>query len=231
MEIKRKVSMISGISFTSLYPFKQAGAINTTNKLEKSPKYDCVSFCSTSKGEIPSDIKKILDNKVFTFEKDDGKIFKGTIKDYINNSIIGTNDINNGFSLIHCTSSKEVGTQILRKGLDWTKTSRMKCGPGTYFLPSMAGGMEQGGGSVAIEGRYIGNKRNFTIFEPNFYTAIDDNIQINDAVKNRYYVNKYCHDYLEKDLGIDILYASSGRGVGSFVVVNDKCMRLSRYGW
>ncbi len=223
--------MVSGISFTSLSSLKQASVKNTDNTLEKSPKYDCVSFGCTSKGEIPSDIKKILDNKVFTFEKDDGKIFKGTIKEYINNSIIGTNDINNVSSFIHCTSSKEVGKQIIKKGLDWTKTSRMKCGPGTYFLPSMAGCMEQGGGSVAIEGKYIGNKRQFTIFEPNFYTAIDSNIEINDAVKNRYYVNKYCHDYLEKDLGIDILYAASGRGVGSFVVVNDKCMRLSRYGW
>ncbi len=223
--------MVSGISFTSLSSIKQANVKNTNNQLERSPQYDCVSFGCTSKGEIPADIKETLDNTIFTFKKSNGRVFKGTIRDYINNSIKGTQDIPGYFSLIHCTSSKEVATQILRKGLDWTKTSRMKCGPGTYFLPSMAGGMEQGGGSVAIEGTYIGNKRKYTIFAPNFYTAIDDNIEINDAVKNRYYVNKYCHDYLEKDLGIDILYASSGRGVGSFVVVNDKCMRLSRCGW
>lgn len=232
--------MFSKISLNKL---PQINFINSSrripnNNLERIPSRDCVSFgaLKPKETEISPEVKDMLDNNVFTFKKDNGEIFEGTIREYFENSIIRKNDTWE-MSLIHCTTTKEVAESIIRDGLDWTKTGRMKCGPGTYFSPSAACGTEQGAGSIPIEGIYMGNKKKYPVFEQNFYMAVDGNSQITDAVSSmqdgnaRDIINKYCHDLLLNEMGFDFLYAGSGRGVGSYVILNDKCMELSKYNW
>lgn len=210
--------------------------IKRNNILERSPQSDTVSFGSSKKAEIPPETKKVLDTTSFTFRKNDGEIFEWTIKDYLKSSLICRRPFN-ASSLIHCTGTKETAEDMIKNGLDWTKTGRMKCGPGTYFSVTQAASMEQGTGAVTVEGTYIGDKNKFATFEPCFYTAIDGNTEILNAVSEvqnsdaRSTINKYCHDFLMDEMGIDILYAASGRCVGSFVVLNDKAMQLSKHDW
>ncbi len=206
------------------------------NILERSPKTDTVSFGRSKETEIPEATKKVLDTTSFKFTKNNGEIFEGTIKDYLKSSLICRRPFDEP-SLIHCTDTKQTAEDIINNGLDWTKTGRMKCGPGTYFSVSQAASMEQGTGSIALEGTYIGDKNKFATFEPSFYTAIDGNPDILNAVSKvqdgneRNTINKYCHDFIMDEMGVDILYASSGRCVGAFVVLNDNTMKLSKYGW
>ena len=139
-----------------------------------------VNFKGADKStSLKEHVKKELDNKVFTFTKYDGEEFKGTIREYFENSITNKRAINNVY-MYHCTDSKNTALSIIKNGLDWTKTNRMKAGPGTYFSPSSVGGMEQGAGSVPIEAHYIGDKREYPVFETNFYEAMMETPEIMD---------------------------------------------------
>lgn len=176
-------------------------------------------------------LKKEFDKKIFTFLKEDGSEFSGTIKEYFKNCIIGMNPVRKEY-MYHCTPNKETVRSILAEGLDWTKTNRMKAGPGTYFSPSRMGGAEQGAGNNAIEAVYIGNKREYPVFSKNFYEAVDFNKEIQNTASEygedgRELVNKYCHDVLCDEMGIDYLYASTGRGTGAYTVLKNDCMQLS----
>ncbi len=238
--------MISKVSFSKhINKFSSKNQYFGFNSLERCPKVDTVSFGSMSNsiqaqdGSLPKDVAELLDNKVFKFQDDNGEVFKGTLKDYLKDSVIGYRDISPYMSFIHNTQCKETANEIIRKGLDWTKTNRMKCGPGTYFTTSYGAGSEFGSGSVPVEGVYIGNKNKFCVFKPCFYEAVTSNKDLISSVNKLLggnkekladeYVNKYCHDYLQYDMGLDFIYAGAGRGVGAFVVLNDKCMSMQRH--
>lgn len=190
------------------------------------------------KGSIDNDsyeeLKEELDSRIFTFETYDGEEFEGTIKDYFKSCIIAKRPMYQTY-MYHCTTDKDTAMNIINNGLDWTKTNRMKAGPGTYFSPSSVGGSEQGAGSIPIEGVYIGNKREYPVFSTNFYEAITGNQELNETASkygdSTKLINKYCHDLLQYDLGIDFLYASTGRGTGAYSVLNNDCLRLSKYYW
>lgn len=229
--------MISNICFFKLNTNtpvikKQA----TTNKLQRSPKADVVNFGAKDLNMVPKDIVDCLDNENFEFKTKDGNVFIGTIKEYLNDCIVGYRDIPRNFSITHCTHCKDTAQKIINDGLDWTKTTRMKCGPGTYFAMGCSAGSEFGSGGVPIKGIYIGDKKEYCVFKPCFYEAITGNTGLNARIKDLLdgdknnlhlkYISRYCHDYLQYDLGLDFLYAGAGRGTGAFVVLNDKCMRL-----
>lgn len=230
--------MISAIQFLKTQPLYSTAQNkqNYFSSLERTPSKDTVSFGSSCYQELSPELKEMLDNTEFTLRKYNGEIFTGTIREYLHHSVINKRSAKN-IKLIHCTQLRETAEEILRKGLDWTKTSRMKCGPGTYFSQSVADSMEQGAGSVPIEGEYIGDKENYFIFEPRFYEAINYNQEIEQAVSQKQegnptqLVNKYCHDILQNEMDIDFLYAASGRCSGAFVVLNNNCMKLSKHGW
>lgn len=237
MHIMKVKNMISKISFNvPKINFLGAKAVNK-NTLERSPKNDEVNFSGVNLPVLDSDLKSLLDNSVFTFQKYNGKEFQGTIKEYFENSVIRYENMGRLGSLIHCTQTKDIADDIIKNGLDWTKTSRLKCGPGTYFSQSSVGGSEQGAGSVPIAAFYKGKKDKYPIFEPCFYEAVIYNKELmdkldgicgNDKTK---VINRYCHDLLQDEMGIDVLYASSGRSAGAFAVLNNDCMSLRRYGW
>ncbi len=203
------------------------------NKIPSYTRCSDVKFCGINEEK---NIKNFLDKKSFEFTKTNGEVFTGTIKEFFENSIISTRP-SRYLSLIHCTSTKEVAKDIIANGLDWQKTSRMRCGPGVYFAPTVQVGIEQGGGSVPIEGTYIGNKEKFPIFENRFYDSVLGNEEILNSVSKltsgntEKAINKYSHNLLCNDMGIDLLYASSGYGTGAYVVLNDKCMELAPYYW
>lgn len=229
--------MISKISFNLPKVNFATTKAMINNNLERSPKSDQVSFSGANLLELDADLKSLLDNSVFTFQKYNGKEFCGTIKEYLENSIIRYENTDRLGTLIHCTHTKEVADDIIKNGLDWTKTSRMKCGPGTYFSQSLFGGSEQGAGSVPIVAFYNGKKDKYPIFEPCFYEAIIYNKELAETLgklcgsDKTKVINKYCHDLLQDEMGIDVLYASSGRSAGAFAVINNDCMFLKRYGW
>ena len=85
-------------------------------------------------------------------------------------------------------------------------------------------------GSVPIEGIYIGEKESYPIFENRFYDSVINNDDILNAVSKLTIdnpikaINRYSHNLLCDDMGIDLLYASSGYGTGAYVVLNNKCM-------
>lgn len=205
---------------------------NNNNTLERVPSKDSVSFSGAVNNSAEDKVKDLLDNTAFEFKKANGDVFKGTIKEYFEDSIINHNSTKN-LSLVHCTTSKEAANSIIENGLDWQKTGRMKCGPGTYFAMSTFGGSEQGAGSIPIEGTYIGDKDEYPVFSKNFYEAVTYNQDLQNAVaeivpdNTNKAVNKYCHDLLQDDMGIDLLYASSGYGTGAYAVINNDCMKLS----
>lgn len=215
------------------------GKNNVKNKLERTTYQDIISFSANKESSgISEKTKEMLDNTKFIFIKNNGEKFEGTIKEYLKNSIIRKSRIFPRMSMFHCTQTKETGENIIKSGLDWTKTIRKKCGPGTYFSMSSIGGEEYGSGSVPIEGKYIGDKTEYPVLEPCFYQAIENNPNIIQAV-SKYeqsedissVINKYCHDVLCNDMGIDFLYASTGRAGGCYVVLKDNCMKLSKFGW
>lgn len=203
------------------------------------PHYSDYNYSSSIEGGVKNssdeDFKKAIEDKVFTFEKANGDTFEGTIKEYFKSCIVNKRPTDNTY-MYHCTTTKDVALDIIENGLDWTKTGRMKAGPGTYFSPSTMGGSEQGAGSVPIEGVYIGNKREYPVFEMNFYEAVDGHREIEKIASEfgedtRKIVNKYCHDLLCDEMGIDFLYASTGRGTGAYAVLNNDCLRLSKCYW
>ena len=207
------------------------------SSIKQYPIKDSVSFSACKNTNISSELETILDNQSFTFKKHDGSEFKGTIREYLNDSIINPTAPIREVPLIHCTATKEIAEDIIQNGLDWTKTGRMKCGPGTYFSLSMADSIGQGAGSVAIQGEYTGDQNEMGIFEPCFYTAIEGNKEILDLIKKTQggnenkILNEYCHNILMNEMGYDIIYAASGRTSGAYVVLNDNCMKLSKYNW
>ncbi len=223
--------MISKVNFDNSPIINYKSNYNqTNNNLERSPLTDTVCFKGKQENELTPELKEILDNKIFQFKKNNGELFEGTIKDYFENSIINWQEAQ-GKSFIHCTSTKDTAEKIIKEGLDWQKTSRMRCGPGTYFSPSAAGGYEQGGGSVSIKAEYLGLKDKYPVFEPCFYEAVQQNNELKNILpvqNSPKLLNKYCHDLLQNDLDIDFLYAGSGRGVGAYVVINDDCVKLSK---
>lgn len=234
--------MISKISYFPTHKIYLNNINNyKTNSFQRTPKNDIVSFSASAENKIPNNIKETLDRKVFTLKKDNGELFEGTIKEYFENSII--NKVSTKYTnFIHCTPTKEIANNIIENGLDWTKTKRMRLGPGTYFSPSAAGGTEQGGGMVPIEAEYIGNKKEYPVFEQNFYNGILDNQEIKNTVRellkentSKYttedIIDIYCHDIIEKEMGIDFLYGATGRGVGAYAVYNNDCVKLSKYYW
>ncbi len=192
-----------------------------------------IRFCGVDEEK---NIKNFLDKKTFEFKKSNGEVFNGTIKEFFENSIISSRSTKY-LSLIHCTSTKDVAKDIIKNGLDWQKTSRTRCGPGVYFAPSVQVGIEQGAGSVPIEGTYIGEKESYPIFENRFYDSVTNNDDILNAVSKlttdnpTKAINRYSHNLLCDDMGIDLLYASSGYGTGAYVVLNDECMELKPYYW
>ena len=213
------------ISFRGVYQY-----------VDKTPQQDVVEITRTDEKAI----KDVLDKKVFSFDTNDGKKgkFIGTIREFFEHSIISKRRVSKDETMYHCTSTKENANRILENGLDWTKTSRMICGPATYFSGASMGGAEQGAGSIVIQGRYKGSMKEYPIFSPCFYKAIQYNNQIKQTIievsgENDVYkkLNKYCHDLILYDMGIDFLYAGSGYNVGAYAVFNDECMELSKFNW
>ncbi len=74
-----------------------------------------------------------------------------------------------------------------------------------------------------------------------FYEGITDNKELKKSIAEldskadtSDILNLYCHEILADEMDIDFLYASTGRAGGCYVVLNDKCVSLSRqepYGW
>ena len=224
--------MISQISFkvqTNKFNQNKNGRLQST--LERTPKKDCVSFSGIKGVKIAQDLKNALDTRVFKFRKNNGQIFEGTIKEYLKSCNIRNDDIKylKQTGIMHNTYFEQAKA-ILEHGLDWTKTSRVQCGPGTYFIPCQ----DFNYGPVAIEGFYQGNMKKLPIFEKNFYEAIRDNREVHGII-SKYGVsdtnktlNQYCHDVLADEMGIDVLY-SPNRESACYVVLKDDSLKLHPY--
>jgi len=202
---------------------------------ERTPKTDMVSFKGISKQDA---IKEMLDTKVFEFKKYDGKTYLGTIREYLKDSLVSHTRIDRYTELYHAAYTTNSADRMVEEGLNWRKTGRTKCGPGTYFCESYIAGAESCGASLRaiVEGRYIGKKPQCPIFETCFYDAITSNPEIGKSIKqidgsrNVYEtINEYCHDILADEMGIDILLSSSGMAGPCYVVLNDKSVRIKRY--
>ena len=242
MHLMKVKNMISKISFN--VPKINFSNTNATSKntLERSPKTDTVSFsgnceCPACNNELPEGLKETLDNKVFTFKKDNGEEFVGTIKEYLNDSILSWDD-NRMYAaksgVIHSTMF-ENAMEMLNKGLDYSKNYRVQAGPGTYF----AGYQDMTYGKVALRGTYVGEQEEIPVFESKFYDGIMYCDELKQTVKdfageeeitNKTYklVNKYCHDLLVDEMGIDILYCAMGMN-SCYVALNDDKMSLRPY--
>lgn len=222
--------MISKVSFNTFVP-KALNNRTMANTLERSPKQDSVSFSGIKASEVSSELKEILDKAVFKFKKYNGEIFEGTIKEYLQNChrLKGDTRFIRESGIIHNTYSEDA-LAMIKNGLDWTKTSRVQCGPGTYFIPCQNFNY----GPVAIEAKYTGKMKEMPVFEKNFYEAIVYNKELRDIVEKsnpenpNKVLNKYCHDLLTNDMGIDVLY-SPNRESGCYVVLNDKSVNLRPY--
>ena len=219
------ISPINGI----LKPQK-TNLLKNQNRISFSSACDSVSFGNIDKDE---QVKALLDNTTFVFVDSEGEKFEGTIRGYFEDSVINYRDIGENFDMYHSTS-REAAEDIVNNGLDWTKTNRMKCGPGTYFSPIKGGGSMQGGGAYNVKAVYTGDTKNYPVFEPSFYEAIENNKELNDAVSeitgkegSREAINRYCHDLLQNDMEIDFLYAAAGSGGGGYVVFNNDCCDLT----
>ncbi len=222
------------------------------NKPNNNPAFEGGIKGSSSFGEVDNNVEildkihNLLNNKIYVFKNYKNKEFKGTIKKYLEGSIISKKEVNRcAFPIYHCTTVKYNVDKILENGLDWRKniTNRMNCGPGTYFCYSVGECEFYGIGHNAIQASYKGDKKFYPIFEPCFYQAIANNQDILNDIKNIKNIAKntaknidadriladYCHDVLANEIDIDFLYASTGRAGGAIVVLNNDCMSLSRY--
>lgn len=176
--------------------------------------------------------KEVLKDAVFEFDLD-GEKFEGTLQEYFEHCIINPKGHMPTGEIYHGTMQENVNS-MLSKGLDYTKTNREKCGPGTYFTGGMGSIFSYGG--AMLKGEYHGKQKTLPVFSPNFYTAVVNQPDIEDKLKEE--VSSSCaagkllkvcaHDILANDMGIDMLYASGGRSEGCFVVLNDNCIRLSK---
>lgn len=215
--------MISRVSFNTLQniSFKGgAGQAFLVNTLERKPDKDTVNFTSNAEMKISPERKKELDTTVYDFEMEDGSVFSGTVKEYLEASIIRWNKTNEG-TLYHVPSTVEIGEKILKEGLDWTKNSRSQAGPGTYFSPSLGCGEFSGLGYQAIEAVYKGKRKKYPVMEKGFYDRLIEAAPISRAEYREIMMN---------DLGVDFLYSGTGRAGGAYVVLNDNCMSLKK-GW
>ena len=181
------------------------------------------------------DFKKEFDDKIFTFEDEKGKVFKGTIKEFLEDSIANVRRIENGDkTMYHATTSRDVAMDIIKDGLDWKRTNRMRCGPGTYFAPCAEEARMQVGTGIILEGVYRGDKKTYPVLKSKYYDSIEKNKELRELAKEYNLgigaVNEYCHDLMQHDMGIDFFYSSPGYG-GAYVVVNNDCLSLSTYGW
>ena len=224
--------MISQISFKTQgnKPYQNNNKC-LQNTLERTPVRDSVNFSGIKGIKIAQDLKNALDLKVFKFKKNNGQIFEGTIKEYLKSCNVRNSDIKRlrQTGIMHNTYFEQAKA-ILENGLDWTKTSRVQCGPGTYFIPCQ----DFNYGPVAIEGFYQGKMDKLPVFEKNFYEAIKNNREVHDLI-SKYGVadtnktlNQYCHDILTDDMGIDILY-SPNRESACYVVLKDDSLKLRPY--
>ncbi len=175
--------------------------------------------------------KEILNDAVFEF-KLDGEKFEGTLQEYFEHCIINPKGYLPRCEIYHGISKENIDS-MLSEGLDYTKTVREKCGPGTYFTGGMGSIFSYGG--AMLKGEYCGKQETMPVFSPNFYTAVVNHPEIGRVLKdeigpcNAGRLLKVCaHDILTDNMGIDILYASGGRSEGCFVVLNDDCMHLSK---
>ena len=64
---------------------------NNNNTLERVPNKDCISFSGAVNKSGEDKVKELLDNTAFEFKKANGDVFKGTIKEYFEDSIINHN--------------------------------------------------------------------------------------------------------------------------------------------
>ena len=255
--------MISKIlSFKEALMPRKEGAVRVAvkqNALERSTKSDTVNFTGSPVkllNEAEQKLQAALNEKAFDFEKQDGTKFFGTLKEYFESCVVNWEAPNRWDEFFHCTSSKEVGREMIKTGLDWTKTKRMRCGPGTYFSANAMDAKMQSGGGAIIQANYIGKKKTHPIFSHEFYEAVSDNEAVKSFVKqfvdkdSESALNKYCHDLIQnglektktvvkdgkevvskKKVKIDYLDAGSGYGAKATIAVNNDCMKLSPYGW
>lgn len=206
--------MISGISFAALPKINFKGGTEKpySNNLERTPQTDTLNLREISREE-----KK---EPVYQFKLGDGSPFEGTVKEFLEASIIRWNKADDQ-TMYHVPYTTDDGEQMLKEGLNWKKTRRMQAGPGTYFSPSLGCGEFSGLGYKAIEGRYIGDKKEYPVMEKGFYDRLCEGAPITAA--------EY-HDIMVNDLGVDFIYAGTGRAGGAYVVLNDNCMSLKK-GW
>lgn len=220
--------------------FSLSNAVRSSmvNTLERTPMADSINFCGKCKEKsLPVELKEIFDNKVFDFKKLDGTDFRGTIQEYLESSIMRYDDlmIRAAYSggLIHSTNF-ESATDILENGLDYSKSSRIQAGPGTYF----AGFQDSNYGSCALSATYMGDMKEMPVFEPQFYDAIMENEELK-AIARKFaptekesykLTNKYCHDILVDKMGVDVLYCNMGMD-SCFVVLNDDKFELRPYNY
>lgn len=175
--------------------------------------------------------KSILNDAVFEFPIDKNTTFKGTLRDYFEISIINDKGPVPCHRIYHGTL-KESKDAILKEGkLNYTKTGRTRCAPGTYFSGGMGSIFSYG--SSCLEAEYVGKMKNLPVFRYNFYEEVNENQEIHSLLADKLpnanidKLLKVCaHDILANDMGIDMLYSCGGRAEGCFVVLNDECMKL-----
>ena len=178
--------------------------------------------------------KEILNNTPFKFKIKNDE-FEGTLREYFEFCKTGERPIIRYDNEIYHGTTRECVDSMI-KGLDYTKNSTTKCGPGTYFSPSQAVAMIFG--RAFLGAKYIGNKTTMPSFRESFYEPVMYSSKITNTLCDELNIDnntaskllKVCaHDILVDDMGIDILVSSSGYGSSSYyVVLNDNCMRLSR---
>lgn len=234
------ISKISSLNLNLNSPCINTKKPNADNPLERTPKADTVSFsgkCSqakSNKSDLPQELKDAFDNKVFKFKKESGEVFEGTIREYLESSISCWSDVRLSVvksGVIHSTML-ENALEMLDSGLDYSKNYRVQAGPGTYF----AGYQDMNYGNIALEGTYTGDMAEIPVFESKFYDGIMNNQEIiklaegfAPAREESYKLtNKYCHDLLVNEMGIDILYCAMGSN-SCYVALNDDKMSLRPY--
>lgn len=231
--------------FSTISPYlpKRNANLPSNNRYPYSNIADSISFSSKNLNIqqnnecLPHTLKEALDNEIFVFEKSNGKNFKGTIREYFSNSILDWSKdrmrmLNPRYGGVFHNTYLEDALNIINSGLDYTKTSRVQAGPGTYFSPYQ----DLTYGNISLNGVYVGKMEEIPVFEDRFYEPVLCNSSLIELV-GKYAdsqkditqkINKYCHDLLVDDMGIDVLYCATKRQP-CYVAFNDKTMKLSPY--